>query len=697
MIYRSTPAYTRPNIATIDPSPTIADILLKKHQRSKEVLQREGIADNNEMNKAIGYTPETSDYEDTDYEDEGQQSDSDDPSSNDDLSDSDDEVSDSNDNCEEGIKSGPRDNAWKYEKTFETRDALNEFLYNESWWSFRGSNDCSRGSKSLYRCNRVKRLSKVQCKAAIYIIEKTDFQNPSGGSDDIRTSFMLFRRNDIHTHKKSPDYVRRITRKVKELIIQQYKNGRKPKKILFMILDDADIPLKEKPSYKQIIHVIDNFKRHGSGAKLFSMRQLTKFVTKHMKVPKSQDEAFIVNFERSPKQQKNAKFFRYFISTKRLLNFASMAKIIHADATHKVTTEKITLIAVGVTDYNNKFHLSGLSVASNESSDSFALAFNGLKWGVKVVNKVKLESEYLVCDGDAAIHNGFSLAFGQETEDENHRQFSIIMCYFHVLLNIQKKYKFIIAKNRMEFKADVQTLHLCNSEKKFDRGCKLFVNKWKASEPGATKVIRKSFFKKHKNWFIGCAARVPKHNNGLESFNSTMKRCQTEHRRQPLKQFLSTALTIVRQRSKEYILDKPSFANELEISNEMMKRGLQLNLKFVHKPENELGNTEFFAFRSDIDKTITLEDVKLYEKWSYNKFNGFKSHYCDMWKITFPKLSNEWKDAVCNCPSFDRSFICKHIISIASTLGFLSETEKYIESDDYNDEPIYKSSRGRPK
>ena len=47
----------------------------------------------------------------------------------------------------------------------------------------------------------------------------------------------------------------------------------------------------------------------------------------------------------------------------------------------------------------------------------------------------------------------------------------------------------------------------------------------------------------------GGIPRAPKHNNGLETFNSSMKQCQTEHQRQLLKQLLHTVLSIVRQRS----------------------------------------------------------------------------------------------------------------------------------------------------
>lgn len=104
---------------------------------------------------------------------------------------------------------------------------------------------------------------------------------------------------------------------------------------------------------------------------------------------------------------KEDKFFHFFISTLRLLNMSSKATIIHADATHKVTTEKIPLIAVGVTDASNKFHFSGLTISSHETHADYSLTFRSLKSGVRMVTGAQLQPTALVCDADGAIHKGF--------------------------------------------------------------------------------------------------------------------------------------------------------------------------------------------------------------------------------------------------------------------------------------------------
>ncbi len=347
---------------------------------------------------------------DNDVSDSGSDSsDSDGVVSDDDdkVSDDDDEVSDDDDIDRTEIEKGPLDKKWRLEKTFESKDAMNEFLAKENWWSYRSRNPCSEGTKFLYRCNKVMRNSKQQCEAGIYIVHSDNFD-----ADGATTSYLLYRKSALHTHRKSPAYKQRVSERVKKTIIQQFENGRKPKKISYSILSDSSIPMKEKPSYKQVRQIISNFINSGSGSSPLTMRKLTDFVKEHMKKPNGEDEAFIVKFERSPKQQKTDKYFRLFISTIRLLRNAAESTLVHADATHKVTTEKMPLIATGVTDRNNKFHFAGMTLANHEKQADYMVTFDGLKRGVALASKKTFEPKVLVSDGDAAIHNAYFSVFG---------------------------------------------------------------------------------------------------------------------------------------------------------------------------------------------------------------------------------------------------------------------------------------------
>lgn len=356
-----------------------------------------------------------------------------------------------------------------------------------------------------------------------------------------------------------------------------------------------------------------------------------------------------------------------------------------------MTIERLPLLVVGVTDGNNKFHFSGLTLANHEAADDYAFTFRSLQSGIRSVTGIHFQPTVLVCDADTAIHNGFKRVFFSKTDEDPSMGCLIIMCYFHVMLNIQKKYKFAVKGNKKLFKADVRNLHLCCNENQFDIGCALFVQKWHSVEYEATRLLQKSFFENHKNWYIGCAARVPKSNNSLESFNSSLKRCQTEHRRQPLKQFLQTALSIVRQRSMEYLQDKPTYEPELQITDDLFERGRRLRQTFVYR-EMPNGAVEFRLFRSDVERKITLADVSTFEKATYDSFDDFVAGYFQIWTVLFPPESSNWQQATCSCPAFDREFMCKHIIHIAYNIGILD-----LPAPDFYDEPLFHTKRGRPK
>lgn len=281
---------------------------------------------------------------------------------------------------------------WRLEYTFESKEELDTFIKSENCWSYRGCSNTTVGSKVLYRCNKIKRMSEVQCAAGIYSITKTEYVTSEGDDADdnnendgerggikVCMKYLLYRRSTEHTHANLDKLAHtRVNETVKQLIIEQFQNGRKPKKISFSLLDNPDIPTTEKPSYGQVVKVVNAFKKSNYGVEPITMRQLTEFIDKNNNQPNDVDGAFIIRFERSPRNVAHDKHFRFFISTTRLLSQAANATIIHADATYKVTTEKVPLIAVGVTDANRNFHFVGLTLANHAGAHDYALTFNAL-------------------------------------------------------------------------------------------------------------------------------------------------------------------------------------------------------------------------------------------------------------------------------------------------------------------------------
>lgn len=562
---------------------------------------------------------------------------------------------------------------WIMKHVFRTEDEVNEFLKRENWWSSRSSVQQSNGFKRLYRCNLVRSKTR-QCDAEMYTLYTTVM---GVNGEEAEMVYQIYVKNAAHTHDSDelkPYTKLRVTEPIKEMIKKWYDDQFSPSRIRFKLRDDENIPQMNQPTIRQIKNVIANYKIEKFGAQPLTMADLTKIMQELSVVPDDEHKGFVVKFERSPPDQKE----RYF-----LLRNAQNATVIHADATYKVTTEKLPLIVVGCSDSAGKFHLGGIMVSSHENGDAFACAFQGFREGIEKFANKRIDPEYLVADADAAIHNGFHTVF-----DKDNR---VIMCYAHVMRNVNKKYTFAKKDNKKELLNDLRSLHKSGTEDTFSQGCELFVDKWKTAEAEVTKKIDGSWFRKNNTWYIGSAERVPKTNNLLERFNGLIKQQQTFHLKQPLKMFINTTLKIVSQRSREYVMDKNVFASDLVISDDQIRAGCDFNAKFVADRMKENGEMDFYVYCDKTDKKLTKKAVTTWQKANYATFKDFATNHSSICTVTFPKDANNWKTATCTCLQFDSDFMCEHIISITHQLNILEKPK-----ENYDDEPLYVAKKGRP-
>ena len=120
-------------------------------------------------------------------------------------------------------------------------------------------------------------------------------------------------------------------------------------------------------------------------------------------------------------EETNERIFRFFLSSVRLLNVASVATHINADATYKLVWQGFPVLVIGTTDLNKSFHPFGLAVCSNEQTKDFEFIFKAVQIGMEKINKNLLKSEALVSDAADAIKNGFKNVFGNP--------FNHVMCW----------------------------------------------------------------------------------------------------------------------------------------------------------------------------------------------------------------------------------------------------------------------------
>lgn len=644
---------------------------------------------------------------------------------------------------------------WDLDRSFETKAEFEKFMVEEDCWATRSSGALKNGHKTLYRCNKVT-VGGPQCAAELYVLHQTiiidanepDAENVIGREAVVEENiveenitegniavipnpdtepnaivpqaneqnpaaeivagvgkhiFKVYRLNRMHNHEELENQTpTKVKPYVQKLILELSKNF-KPYTIIMKLRAMDEIKEEDQPNKRQVRAVIDNFKSEQYGKEPITMRQLTDFVEMNMEIPNELDKAFILSFERSPSRDPN-KYFHYFVTTRRLLQMASMAKNLHADATHKVTSEKLPFIVMGSTDMTRRFHLIGYTVTSNETANAYKFAFNSIRLGVAKITGQVYNPTFMMSDGDAAIHKGLN-------DSDFDADIQTMMCYTHVMSNVERKYKFVTKANKPLMLADLRILHKSPNYRTFSAGCNLFVEKWIDYEREAVKKLENSFFKKNYNWFIGSAFRVPKTNNALERFNGTTKIFQTQYEQKPLKQFIYLLMTIAKERSTEYVMDKDGFQSELKIKNALMDKGFSYQKNFFYMENNETESennetdidsnetekenkeTEFFVFRGGIDKEITQEDVEAFQNAVYESFDEFTAKAFDIHQVVFPPDSAKWMDATCTCPAFDADYMCKHIIGIAHQIEILQKPDK-----DYDDEPIFgRAKKGRPK
>lgn len=577
---------------------------------------------------------------------------------------------------------------WVLEHTFNSNEELDAFVEGEKIWSTRSTVSLASGFKTLYRCNLV--VSKqVQCEAEAYslryVIDDDDGDDQVLGAVQPKYRYDFFRKNADHTHDDEGMIAsNQIADEVREKIIVMHKNGLKPATVRLRLRGDATIEPKDQPSKRQIYNAINLHKNEQVGKDPITMNDLVKFVGDNAYDPnKDEDHPFVVKFERSAPTDPQ-RTFRYFVSTTRLLRYASEAKILHADGTFKITTEKLPLIVVGSSDADGRFHLIGLEITSHENGVAYECAFNAVKEGTGLITGKEIKPEYLVCDADGAIHNGFRAVFGNEP--------IIIMCYAHVISNVQRKYRFRDEKNRNKVLNDIRSLHLCSDKSNFDIGWALFKKKWISVEKLVVNRFEKSFVFKCFNWFLGAGQRVPKTNNLLERFNGTLKQFQTLYQKKPMKQFLNHSLRIVAERSQEYRMDKAEFSIVRSITDEQIREGCEFDLKFVSTDEaNENGAVECYSHAKNPQQLITMDEIQDWLNAKYKNFEEFAENHCKIVATTFSEDLQEWRNATCTCKPFDDNYMCKHIISIAHQTGIVDGP-----TVNYDDKPLFEVKKGRP-
>ena len=112
------------------------------------------------------------------------------------------------------------------------------------------------------------------------------------------------------------------------------------------------------------------------------------------------------------------------------------------------------------------------------------------------------------------------------------------------------------------------------------------------------------------------------------------------------------------------------------------------------RTETKRNVTSYYIQPTSNAKKITLAEIKQYDKihqlLSWQTFDTYVKSQSQHWKVVIE--GTDWEHASCTCKSFQKDFICKHVLGIAIRLNV-----HHVRPEAKNVPIGEKRKRGRPK
>lgn len=554
------------------------------------------------------------------------------------------------------------------EKTFKSRKRAIEAVEQEKIWSITTTNR----NKVSYRCRLVKSRGK-QCEASIYLQYHLDSFKVS-----------LFRAKNLHTCSSSATKSTILVSddvklKIRDLYVNKFHT-------FSMILDElnSDEKIQPKPTKNQIRGIIDRIKREEKLTDTLSLSELDELAEKMTRIPRKNHKYFVISYNT---QYEPVPKFHMLFTSRTLLANALSSDVLAADATYKCLFKGYPVIVVGTVDLCKKFHLIGIALASDETTETYEDIFKGIRTGVSQVFQKEYDPELLLSDAAQQIKMGFKNTFGQEKACRT--------CYFHVKKSVKQKLKefFKTKVDRDQVLADLDILQKCPSEETFQVGYSLFRSKWEKKSQPFYSYFKKQWIDKNCDWYNGYGnftlPKCPTTDNALERFNLTIKTHYTLRKKLLTRVFIRKVGKIIRDYSNRRINNNMDFSPEPvpSIASWQMAYNWVKLRKSIKSTNGSDGNKVYIVPAGDEETTaqVDLKENRKHHDFADFTKNGFKSYKVKLNPDNFLLSS-------CQCVSYFKEFHCKHTLGL-SVIKKIAEFPKGAKKVKLDPKP----KRGRPK
>jgi hypothetical protein len=235
--------------------------------------------------------------------------------------------------------------------------------------------------------------------------------------------------------------------------------------------------------------------------------------------------------------EQNADSFCYSFTTVNCLKICSQCpvKVLHCDMTFNETNRNLCFGNIGVTDSNQSFHPTMISIVPKEDANSYKLIFKTLKTALLKTLNFEAQFEGVLGDGSASITKSVSDCFPLSKR---------LSCYAHFSRLVKEKLK---SKNTSssEFLYDLDILRCAWKMETFLNLRQSFIEKWQSERDCLQWLSQDYLNDKHvrSHWHRASGIEwCPSTTNALERYNRSQKDSICSRRRLPLQVWLHRVL-----------------------------------------------------------------------------------------------------------------------------------------------------------
>lgn len=557
---------------------------------------------------------------------------------------------------------------WREVQTYPSALEAEKAVEQMKIWKRTSSKSTTTGKRVEYRCAEGKyRVS--ECPAGIYLLYHSS-----------NTSVSLYETENEHANHTTHN--RGLSSDLKLFIEQKFADGiSKPNAILSLLRQHQ----MEEPAKAKLVAFLKTL-RLSKGTPSVSATEIRTWCNERIQIPQDEDEPYVLDFNiHAESYEVEEQDLKIVVSTRRLLSIAKKSdKLVQTDATYKLVWQGYPFLLVGTSDANYVFHPFAVAITKGEAQEDFEFLFRALSIAIQ-----EWKPTVLLADGSEAITNAFTSVFGAPEVR--------LMCFFHVIKNVDKYLRLIEASLRVQLKEDIYTLQSSQNPEIFVKASGLFLKKWKKN-PDQKVCDFIEYFEREwivllPNWYEGAAVGLPSSNNGVEATNAVIKNEFTLRERLPVGQFLNDCTTKMvkrwSQRRDPKSVNCVHFDETRSISLQLWTKAFQWAAQKPTVIQRTARNcVQYFTCSSKSQMPITQKILKDHEgqegKWkTFQKYSDWRTK---LWKIEV------YSDHVtCSCPYFTKKNQCKH------SVGMLIKRKEVEVPEEAKNIPLgQKRKRGRP-